>query len=159
MRSLVRWDPFRWDPFKEMEKEMEDLSSRFNRLLTLWPFRGEGGSEAMTVSKWSPSVDICETDSEFLIKAELPEVNKDDVKVTVQDGTLTIQGERKQEKEEKGKKFHRIERAYGAFLRSFDLPDGVDQEKVKAEFKDGMLFVHLPKTEKAKAKVIDVKVE
>lgn len=159
MRSLVRWDPFRWDPFREIEKEMEDLSNRFSRLLTRWPFRGEGSGEAMAVAEWSPSVDISETDSEFLIKAEIPEVDKKDVKVTVQDGQLTIQGERKREKEEKGKRFHRVERSYGVFQRTFDLPDGVDPDKVRAEFKDGMLSVHLPKTEKARAKVIDVKVE
>jgi len=159
MRSLVRWDPFRWDPFKEIEKEIEDLSNRFSRLSTRWPFRRETPSESLTVADWYPSVDISETDSEYLIKAEIPEVDKKDVKVTIQDGTLTIQGERKQEKEEKGRKFHRVERAYGAFVRCFDIPDGVDEEKVKAEFKDGMLLLHLPKTEKAKTKVIDVKVE
>jgi len=142
-----------------MEKEIEDLSSRFSRLLTRWPFRGEAGGESLAVAEWSPSVDISETDSEYLIKAEIPEVDKKDVKVTVQDSVLTIQGERKREKEEKGKRFHRVERSYGAFLRSFDIPDGVDADRVRAEFKDGMLSVHLPKTEKAKAKVIDVKVD
>ncbi|MGE5569659.1 MAG: Hsp20/alpha crystallin family protein [Rhodospirillales bacterium] len=156
MRSLVRWDPFRWDPFREIEREMEDLSNRFSRLLTRWPFREE--REGLTV-QWTPSVDISETDSEYLIKAEIPEVDKKDVKVTVQDGTLTIQGERRQEKEDKGRRYHRVERTYGAFMRTFDLPDGVDEDKLRAEFKDGMLLVHLPKTEKAKTKVIDVKVE
>jgi HSP20 family protein len=159
MRSLMRWDPFRWGPFKEMEKEMEELSNRFSRLLTRWPFREEGVGEALTVSEWSPVVDISETDSEFLIKAEIPGVDKKDVKVTVQDGVLTIQGERKREKEEKGRRFHRLERSYGAFMRTFDLPEDVDQDKLKAEFKDGMLYVHLPKTEKAMTKVIEVKVE
>jgi len=138
---------------------MEDLSSRFSRLLTRWPFREERPGEALTVAQWTPSVDISETDSEFLIKAEIPEVDKKDVKVTVQDGTLTIQGERRQEKEDKGRRFHRVERTYGAFMRTFDLPDGVDEDKLRAEFKDGMLLVHLPKTEKAKTRVIDVKVE
>ncbi|MFB3778240.1 MAG: Hsp20/alpha crystallin family protein [Bryobacteraceae bacterium] len=111
------------------------------------------------VADWSPTVDISETDDEYLVKAEIPEVDRKDVKVTVQDGLLTIQGERKQEKEEKGKRFHRVERAYGTFLRTFDMPDGVDEEKLRAEFKDGMLLVHLPKTEKAKTKAIEVKVE
>jgi HSP20 family protein len=142
-----------------MEKEMEELSNRFSRLLTRWPFREEGVGEALTVSEWSPVVDISETDSEFLIKAEIPGVDKKDVKVTVQDGVLTIQGERKREKEEKGRRFHRLERSYGAFMRTFDLPEDVDQDKLKAEFKDGMLYVHLPKTEKAMTKVIEVKVE
>lgn len=157
MGSLIRWDPFRWDPFKEIEKEMQDLTDRFSRMLTRWP--GRSSRESLTVAEWAPSVDIVETDSEYLIKAEIPEVDKKDVKVTVQDGYISIQGERKQEKEEKGKKFHRVERSYGAFMRSFELPDDVDQEKVKAEFKDGMLTVHLPKNEQAKAKTIEVKVE
>jgi HSP20 family protein len=104
-------------------------------------------------------VDISETDAEYLVKAEIPEVDKKDVKVTVQDGLLTIQGERTREKEEKGRKFHRVERSYGTFMRTFDIPDGVDEGKLKAEFKDGMLLVHLPKTEKAKTKAIEVKVE
>ena len=85
-------------------------------------------------------------------------MKKEDVRVTLEDGVLTIQGERKQEKEEKGKKYHRVERSYGSFVRSFTLPDLVDEEKVKAEFKDGVLNLQLPKSEKAKPKSIEVKV-
>ncbi len=91
------------------------------------------GKEVMTVADWAPTVDISETEAEYAIKAELPEVKKEDVKVTVEDGVLTLQGERKQEKEEKGKKYHRIERSYGRFVRSFTLPDSVDESKVKAD--------------------------
>ncbi len=156
MAGLIRWG---WDPFKDMEKEMQDLTDRFSRLLSRWPSRTTGAREALTVADWAPSVDISESDNEFLIKAEIPEVDKKDVKVTVQDGLLTLQGERKQEKEEKGKRFHRIERSYGTFLRTFEMPDGVDQDKLKAEFKDGLLVVHLPKTEKARSKAVEVKVE
>jgi HSP20 family protein len=156
MAGLIRWG---WDPFKDMEKEMQELTDRFSRLLSRWPSRTTGAREALTVADWAPSVDISETDNEFLIKAEIPEVDKKDVKVTVQDGLLTLQGERKQEKEEKGKRFHRIERSYGTFLRTFEMPDGVDEEKLKAEFKDGLLLVHLPKTEKARSKAVEVKVE
>jgi HSP20 family protein len=123
------------------------------------PARRESGREAMTVADWAPTVDITEDDKEYLIKAEIPEVDKKDVKVTVQEGVLTLQGERKQEKEEKGKKFHRIERSYGSFVRSFALPDDVSEDKLKAEFKDGMLLVHLPKAEKPKPKAIEVKVD
>ena len=112
----------------------------------------------MIVADWTPSVDISETDGEYLIKAEIPDVKKEDVKVTVEDGVLTIQGERKHEKEEKGTKFHRIERSYGTFVRTFSLPDVIDEEKVKADFKDGVLNLHLPKSEKAKPKAIEVKV-
>ena len=107
---------------------------------------------------WAPPVDVQETDKEYLIKAELPEVKKEDVKVDVLDGVLTIEGERTQEKEEKGKKFHKVERSYGKFVRQFALPTEVDAAKVQAEFKDGMLNVHLPKTAVAKPKAIEVKV-
>jgi HSP20 family protein len=103
-------------------------------------------------------VDIQETDAEYVVKAELPEVRKDDVKVTVENGVLTLRGERRQEKEEKGKRFHRIERAYGTFLRTFTIPIDADENKVAAEFKDGMLRVRLPKTEKPRPKAIEVKV-
>jgi HSP20 family protein len=156
MASLIRWG---WDPFKDMEKEMQELTDRFSRMLSRWPTRASGMREALTVADWAPTVDISETDAEYLVKAEIPEVDKKDVKVTVQDGLLTIQGERKREKEEKGRRYHRVERSYGTFMRTFDIPDGVDEDKLKAEFKDGMLMVHLPKTEKAKSRAIEVKVE
>src|ERR671913_930584 len=140
--TLVRWDPFR---------ELEDMSERLNRVFSRPELR-TNGKENLTVADWMPTVDISETESEYLIKAELPEVRKEDVKVTVEDGVLTIQGERKQEKEEKGKKYHRIERSYGRFVRSFTLPDTVDESKVRAEYADGVLSLHLPKSEKAKPK-------
>jgi HSP20 family protein len=107
---------------------------------------------------WAPMVDIAETDEEFLIKAEIPEVKKEDVKVSIENGVLAIRGERKQEKEEQGKRYHRVERYYGSFLRTFTVPDNVEESRVKAEFKDGVLNLHLPKSEKAKPKAIDVKV-
>src|SRR2546426_2987313 len=100
----------------------------------------------MTVADWAPAVDITEDDKEYLIKAEIPEVEKKDVKVTVQDGVLTIQGERKKETEEKdNKRFHRVEHFYGTFVRSFTLPEDAAEDKTRAEFKDGLLLVHLPK--------------
>ena len=102
-------------------------------------------------------MDITKDDKQYLIKAELPDLRKDDVKVTVEGGVLTISGERKFEKEEKDKKYHRIERAYGTFTRSFSVPDDADDSKVSAEFKDGLLTV-LAKSEKARPKSIDVKV-
>ncbi|TLY14934.1 MAG: Hsp20/alpha crystallin family protein [Nitrospirae bacterium] len=147
--NLVRWDPFR---------ELEEMSNRLNRLFERPTLRTGNGKEALTVADWVPSVDISETDTEYLIKAELPEVKKEDVKVTLQDGVLMIQGERQQEKEEKGKKFHRVERSYGSFVRSFTLPDYVDNTNVKAEFKEGILNLHLPKSERAKPKAIEVRV-
>lgn len=147
--SLVRWDPFR---------ELEDMSERLNRVFARPAMRNNAGKENLTVADWMPVVDISETDGEYLIKAELPEVKKEDVKVTVEDGVLTIQGERRQEKEEKGKRYHRVERSYGSFVRSFTLPESVDEGGVKAEYKDGVLNLHLPKSEKVKPKAIDVKV-
>jgi len=147
--ALVRWDPFR---------ELEEVSDRLNRMFARPTVSRTNGKETMIVSDWTPSVDISETEGEYQIKAEIPDVRKEDVKVTLEDGVLTIQGERKQEKEEKGKKFHRIERSYGSFVRSFSLPDVIEEEKVKAEFKDGVLNLHLPKSEKAKPKAIEVKV-
>jgi len=103
-------------------------------------------------------VDIAEDGKEYLIKVELPEVQKDDVKVTVESGTLTISGERKAEKVETGRKFHRVERFYGRFERNFSVPDDAEAKEVKAGFKDGMLRVHLAKSEKARPKQIEVKV-
>ena len=145
--QLTKWDPFR---------EMEDVFDRYSRAIG-WPRRG--AQEVMATGDWAPRVDIAETDNEFIIKAEIPEVEKEDVKVTVDSGVLTIRGERKQEKEEKGKKFHRVERYYGSFTRSFTLPDNVDESKIEASFKDGMLNLQIPKTEAAKPKAIEVKVK
>src|SRR6266851_1248749 len=105
------------------------------------------------VTRWDPFKEM-----EDLVKADLPDVKKEDVKVTVESGVLTITGQRKVEKEEKDKKYHRVERSYGNSLRSFALPDGADGSKVNAEFKDGVLKVHLPKSEKVKPKAIEVKV-
>jgi HSP20 family protein len=103
-------------------------------------------------------VDIQETDTEFLLKADLPDVKKDDVKVEFDDGVLTVEGERKQEKEDRGNRFYKVEREYGKFVRRFILPTDVDSEHTKAEFKDGVLHVHLPKTVTARPKAIEVKV-
>src|ERR1044072_5901982 len=121
MSGLIRWEPTttRWNPFKELEEMEKRLSTYFNRPA----LRTQVEKEAMTVAEWSPFVDISEDDREYLIKADLPEVKKEDVKVSVEEGTLTIMGERKFEKEEKGRRYHRVERAYGTFGRSFLLPD------------------------------------
>lgn len=148
--TLTRWNPFR---------DMEDMFDRFNRSCGRLPaMRGEGSSEVLTIADWAPSVDISETDTEFVIKVELPEVRKEDVKVSIHEGVLTIQGERKMEREEKKKKYHRVERAYGRFARSFMLPENVDEESISASHKDGMLNVRLGKVEEAKPKSIEIKV-
>jgi HSP20 family protein len=150
MTTLTRWDPF---------KELDELQNRLSTLFGRAPVRKDGGrEEAMTLAEWAPLVDIIEEEKEYRIKAELPEVSKSGVKVTVQDDVLTIAGERTFEKEDTGRKYHRVERAYGSFARSFTLPEDADAAKVSADFKDGVLIVHLPKSEKARPKSIEVKV-
>jgi len=145
--ALVRRDP---------TQQMEDMLARYARAVVQPP---AGSQEVIATGDWAPRVDIAETDKAFEIKAEIPEVNKEDVKVTVHNGVLTIQGERIQGKEEKGKKFHRVERCYGCFTRSFTLPDNVDENKISASFKDGVLNLQIQKTEEPKPKSIEVKVE
>ena len=145
--QLTKWDPFR---------DVEDMFDRYAKALK---WTGRPRQEMMTAGDWAPRVDIAETETEFVIKAEIPEVKKEDVKISVEDGALKISGERKQEKEEKDKKFHRVERFYGSFMRSFILPDNIDESKIEATFKDGVLNVALPKTEKAKPKALEVKVK
>lgn len=156
MNTLTRWEPFtRWSPWKELEDMEKRLSTIFGR-----PSAGPNGEkkEAITVAEWSPLVDITEDDKEYIVKAEIPEMKKEDIKINVHDDVLSISGERKYEKEEKGKKYHRVERAYGSFMRSFTLPEDADGSKVNAEYKEGVLKVHLPKSEKAKPKAIEVKI-
>lgn len=141
--NLMKWDPF---------GELEDVSNRLNRLFGRSLPQANTSQDMLAMADWAPSVDITETDSAYVVKGEIPGVNKDHVKVTIEDGLLTIQGERKMEKEEKGKKFHRIECSYGSFVRRFQVPDGVEKSRIKADFKDGMVNVTLPKSAKAQAK-------
>jgi HSP20 family protein len=150
MNSLTRWNQLR-----QLEALQHGLGSLFSRSPAQWP---EGQEEPMAVAEWAPLVDISEDDKEYRIKVELAEVRKEDVKVTAEEGTLTIMGERKFEQEEKGRKYHRVERAYGSFGRSFSLPDDASPAKVSAEFKDGVLTVHLIKDERAKPQHVEVKV-
>lgn len=145
MTNLMRFDPWR---------ELEEMSNRWNRMLS----RPETKGTMMTTVDWAPLVDVKETNEEYLIKAELPGLKKEDVKVAIDHGLLTLTGERKLEKEEKGEKYHRVERFYGNFMRSFTLPEGVDENKVIAEHKDGVLTVRLPKSPVTKPKAIDVKI-
>ncbi len=149
MNALTRWNPF---------QELEELENRLGSMLGRWP-RGRGdGEESMTVAEWAPLVDIIEDNNEYVIRAELPGLTKNDVKVTMEQGVLTVTGERKIEKEEKGRRYHRVERAYGNFARSFTLPDDADANKIDACFKDGVLEIHVAKGEHAKPKQIEVKV-
>ncbi len=138
-----------------METFQNNLDSLLRHSTTL---HRETQQEPAVAPEWSPLVDISEDEKEYLIKAELPEVRKEDVKVTAEAGTLTIMGERKFENGEQGKKYHRVERAYGTFGRTFSLPPDASPAKASAEFKDGVLTVHLVKDEKAKAQQIEVKI-
>ena len=146
--SLVRWDPF------------TDVDQLFHRYLpaTLARWPRFASDESGRKLEWTPSADISETDKEYLIRAELPAVKKEDVQVTFDDGMITIKGERKQQKEEKGEKYHRTESFYGAFERMFSLPENVNADMIRCESKDGILTVHIPKMQvpEKKAKQITV---
>ena len=159
MNTLLRWDPTsrtRWNPFKDHDRD--ELESRLATLLAAREATGNGGKEALTVAQWSPLVDITEDEKEYLIKAELPGMKKEDVRLTVDNDVLSVSGERKFEKEENGKKYHRIERAYGSFVRSFSLSEDADGRNVTADFKDGVLQVHLAKSVKAKPKAVEIQI-
>ena len=146
--ALVKWDAWR---------EMDDLVDRYMK--SFGALRPGAQEPIAAAGDWSPRVDISETETDFVVKAEIPEVRKEDLHVTVENGVITLKGERKQEKEEKGTKIHRIERYYGSVCRSFTLPANVDENKVTATFKEGVLTVQLPKTAETKPSAIDVKVD
>ncbi|HJR76277.1 MAG TPA: Hsp20/alpha crystallin family protein [Nitrospiraceae bacterium] len=138
--------------------ELMNLSNRLNGMLERRrPPQGDN-EETMASADWAPVVDIVESEQGFVLLAELPGVHKNDVKISVQDGVLTLNGQREQDKEEKGVRYHRTERAYGRFARSFAVPESVDEQKLSAEFRDGVLKVHLPKAEKAKPRSVEVRV-
>jgi HSP20 family protein len=149
-----------WNPVRELDEVQNRLITFFEGLPEFRRFpRRILGNGDITLPQWSPQVDISEDDKEYLVQADLPEMKKEDVKVTVEDNVLSISGQRKSEKEEKKKKFHRIERSHGTFLRTFTLPENADANKIVAEFKEGVLKVHLPKTPAAKPKSVEVKVQ
>ena len=144
--NLTRWEPF------------EPMDLMFNRFPGLFrvgsPQLGTG-----EYFEWSPATDISETDKEYLIRAALPAVNKEDVKITYENGVLTLSGERRQKEEQKDEKFHRVESYYGNFLRTFVLPDVIDEDAIKAESKDGVLTIHVPKAQSEAKKFATIKVQ
>ena len=145
-----------WNPLREMEQAQNRLNQIF---LGSFPNRiGSDEIPSMAVADWSPEVDISEDDQGYLLKADLPEMKKDDVRVTVEDGILSVSGERKCQKEDQKKKFHRIELSFGTFRRSFTLPEDADSTKITADLRDGVLRVHLPTARVAKSKATQVKV-
>ena len=147
--SLIRWDPF------------GDVDMFFNRLapstFANYPrYAAEGNGKKL---EWAPSANISETDKEYVIRAELPAVSKEDVQVTFDDGMITIKGERKQQKEDKNEKFHRVESFYGSFERRFSLPENVNAETISCDSKDGVLTVHIPKMEVSRQKAKQITIQ
>ena len=144
-----------WRPFQDIENFFRRSGQEFDlRPSTLFDDNG------FNIAQWSPSADISENKKEYLVRAELPDMDKEDIHVSVEDGTLTIKGERKHEKEDEDETYHRVESFYGQFTRSFALPADVDDSGITAECKKGVLRVHMPKTKespKKKAAEIDVK--
>lgn len=147
--AIMRWDPF---------KEMEALRERMDRLFEDFFGRTRALEETLRERGWLPPVDIYETEGEIILKADLPGVKKEDVSIEVKDNVLTLQGERKPE-DVKPENYYRMERSYGTFQRSFSLPSTVDQERIRARFRDGVLEIVLPKLERAKPKAIPVETD
>ncbi len=141
----------RWDPFRDMVTLREKMNRLFEDTVTA---RGE--DKEMITSSWSPAVDIYETENELVLSAEVPGIDEKDIEIKIDDGTLSIRGERKFEKETKEENYHRIERAYGSFFRSFSLPNTIDQEGIRAEHEGGVLKIHMPKKAESKPKTVKI---
>ena len=144
--ALTRWDPFR---------DLSIMQERMNRMFED-AGRGWGGEEPSSTTTWSPAVDIYETESEIQVQAELPGVDRKDISLNLEKNILTLKGERHFEKETTQENYHRIERAYGGFSRSFSIPAIVDEEKIRAEYKEGVLKISLPKKAQVKSKQIQI---
>ncbi len=153
--SLIRWNPTRDLP--TFPSDIMSMQREINRMFD-GLFRGNWQDDDLS-GAWSPAVDVAEKGDNYTVKVELPGVSKDDVQITMHDNVLTIRGEKKQEKETKEANYHRVERTYGSFSRSFTLPTGVKTADVEATYKDGILNILLPKAEEAKPKQIEVKVK
>ena len=149
--TIVRW----WDPMRDISAIQEKMNQLFEDTMSRSRSREEGLGPGM----WTPAVDIYETNEGVVVKAELPGLTKEQIGIEVKDGLLILKGERKIEKDMKEENYHRIERAYGTFQRSFSLPASVDQEKISANLKEGVLELILPKKEQAKKRQISVAVK
>ena len=158
--TLVRWKPLRgisaWNPVTDLPHEIVSMQREIDRMFER--FRGGTHDDNISAS-WNPAVDITEDADKYIVHAELPGVDKKDVKITIQDNVLSFRGEKKQEEEKEDKNYHRIERSYGSFYRSFTLPSTVLSDKIEASYADGILTISLPKAEEAKPKEIEVKVK
>lgn len=155
--SLVRWSQARDLP--TFPSDVLNIQREINRMFDGFFRSGWNEDTNLAPAIWSPATDITEDAHGFSVKVELPGVKKDDVKITMENGVLTVRGEKKQEKESKKDSVHRVERMYGTFQRSFTLPSSVRSEKIEATFADGILAIALPKAEGARPKQIDVKVQ
>ena len=144
--AIIRWDPFR---------DLVTLREKMNRLFEE-AYSSRGSEKDLITSTWTPSVDIYETDHELVLTAELPGIEDSDINIELEDNTLTLKGERKFEKEIKEENYHRIERAYGSFARSFSLPPNIEQEKISAEHEIGILKITIPQKPQTKPKKISV---
>lgn len=147
MRRQDLWDPIR---------ELEEIGNRFSRLFGMARPSGDGEREGVAMTSWVPACDIVEDEKEYRITLELPEVKKEDVHITLDNGVLSVKGERKQEQEETQGTYHRRELRYGTFLRRFTLPDDVDPEKVDATAREGILTVVIPKSEMKQSNVKEI---
>ena len=143
--NIVRWDPYR---------DLSSFADRFNR--ALGTVAGRERDEELNLGTWIPPVDISEDKDRISLTAELPGFTEDQVEVQMEGGVLTLRGERKSETEKEGRTFHRMERSYGQFVRSFTLPNNVDREHIKANFSNGLLEIELPKREEAKPRQIKI---
>jgi HSP20 family protein len=143
----------RWEPFRDLVTPQRDFDRLFRDA-----FSSQHGETELSTRSWAPPVDIYETEEAIVLKAELPGVDPKDVEVRVEDNTLYLKGERKFEKEVKEQNYHRVERSYGSFARSFSLPNSISTDQVRAEFKDGLLTLTMPKREEAKPKTIKIDV-
>jgi HSP20 family protein len=145
--TIVRWEPFR---------ELSTLQSEMNRLFDSVFDAPRGGGNGGAMRRWMPAMDLVETEDQFVLRADLPGMSEDDIKIEVEDGTLTVSGERKAEHEERNEGFYRLERASGTFSRSLTLPKGVEAEGVTANFDRGVLEVRVPKPEQRKPRRIEI---
>ncbi|HEY3176291.1 MAG TPA: Hsp20/alpha crystallin family protein [Candidatus Polarisedimenticolia bacterium] len=148
--TLTRWDPFR---------DLVNLQERMNRLFEDSMSRSKTTDQEMPMGAWTPPVDIFETPELVILRADLPGIDQKDIDVRIENSSLTLRGERRFLKEAKDEDYHRIERSYGTFSRSFQLPGSIDQTKIQAIHKDGVLEVHLPKREDTRPKQIKVDVK
>lgn len=155
----MAWELTTWRPFRELApfKEFERVRREMDRL---WDSFLEGGLRKRgEEGEWLPSLDVAETKNELVVKAEVPGMDPKDIDISLSDGVLTIKGEKRQEKEEKEADYHVVERSYGSFMRSVQLPKEVQSDKISASYKNGILRITLPKSEEAKKKEVKIKVE